>query len=110
VRSNGGAFIVAQGNEIAQVTTQCAGQQALLAHPVVVEHFRQVLVAAVAGKGHHAFRRGLRTAAQRCRQQRAAEEPARIPSTCRSSRAVVKASQSLMRNALRTLLMCANGG
>ena len=70
----------------------------LLAHPVVVKHLREIFIAAVAGEGHHALRRGLRwqyfSAAA---SSVPLEEPARMPSVFSSSRAVVKASRSVMR-------------
>ena len=64
---------MAQGNVVREVARLRARDKPLLAHPVVVKHLREILIAAVAGEGHHALRRGLRLAIlQRRRQQRAA--------------------------------------
>ena len=70
---DGSAFIMAQGNVVGEIARLRARDKPLLAHPVVVKHLREILIAAVAGEGHHAFRHGLCLAIlQRRRQQRAA--------------------------------------
>ena len=67
---DGSAFVMAQGDKITEIALFGAGDQSLLAHPVVVEHFGQVFIAAVAGEGHHPLRTALRPAvAQRGAEQ-----------------------------------------
>lgn len=56
---DGSAFVMAQGDKITEIALFGAGDQSLLAHPVVVEHFGQVFIAAVAGEGYYPFRTAL---------------------------------------------------
>ena len=66
------ALLVAARDHVAQVAARRPAQEALVAHPEVVEHLRQVLVAAVADEGDDPLgRRLLAAVAQRRRDQRA---------------------------------------
>ena len=72
-RGDGGTFVVAQGDVVGEIAGLRTRDEPLLSHPVVVEHLREIFIAAVAGEGHHPLRRGLRLAIlQRGRQQRTA--------------------------------------
>ena len=81
-------------DQVAQVAV-CVAQQALLEHPLVVEHLGQVLRAAVADERDHALGLGLlateaKRRGEQCARRRAAEDAF----LRRSSRAAAKLSSS----------------
>ena len=63
---------MAARDQVGQVVRGRALDEAVVVHPVIIEHLRQVLVATVADEGDHALLLGLLTAIfQRRREQRA---------------------------------------
>ena len=70
-RDHFASFVTVQ-DQIAQIAVHRTNGEALLGHPDIVKHFREIFVAAVANKCDDAFGFGLLPAvAQRSRQQRA---------------------------------------